>query len=268
MVKIKAKQLISGKVTRVFFKLLLSFVIFSVGAAAVFSAFWGFDNSKVNAFFQGLFGEYSFYAKAALVILFCLLGLLLIAVGVKRSALAVCRTVSNNSFSGSTGKSFSFFLYLCVKTLFLICWGFVFLFPSAICASFLFMSLSRGALEKNVFLSWVLGSVALFIIGLAFLFVISQRYSAWKYYLCLEKYGVMTALYKSLEKTQGRCFSIAAFRLSMLGWLLSCLLVFPVIYVAPYYGVSSAYFILKGEPKKEKQQEERLPAVFEIIREN
>lgn len=264
MIKIKAKQIITGKVPSLFFKLFLSFIVSLLGTAVVTASLLGFDNETVRKVFSVRFGEYSFALRIASSVIMCLFGLMLLALGKKSQTMYVCRSVSKKSFNC---KSFSFLLYLAVKTLFMLCWGFVFVLPSAVCVSFLIMSLSQGPMEKNVFISWASGCAVLLIIGLAFLFVTAQRYSAWKYYLCSEKNGVVSALYKSIEKTEGRCLEIAAFKLSMTGWLMSCLLIIPVVYVAPYISVSNALFVLRGKTQEKTVEQKLLPAVFEIIRE-
>jgi hypothetical protein len=268
MVKIRAKQIVSGKALRLFGSLLFSFAVSLLGVAAIGLTFFAFDSKKVNLLFLR-FGSYSFYVKVALAVIICFIGLILLSNGKKRSTLSVCRTVSDNSFSGEAKKSFSFLLYLGVKILFALCWSFVYLLPFFICLASLLMSLSQGPLEKNVFTAWASGCAVLLIIGIAFLFVTLQRYSAWRYYLCFHKYGVIPALYKSLEKTEDRCVKIALFKLSMLGWILSCLLLLPIVYVWPYYSVSTAYYILKGANQEDESDEEekRFTAVFEIIRE-
>lgn len=267
MVKIKAKQIISGRVLKLFMNMLFSSAVSLSGAAIIFAALFYYESEWVKNIFLS-FGESSFIIRAAVTALACLAGLCLFAFGKKRKAFYICRAVSFNQFPNSLKKTFSFLLFLSIKLLFTLCWGFVYLFPSAVCAAFLIMSLSQGAMEKNVFTAWISGCCVLLIIGIAFMFVTLQRYSAWKYYLCIEKNSVVSALYKSLEKTEGRCLEIALFKLSMLGWILSCALLLPAVYVLPYYSVSTALLILKGKQKEEALNEKNPPAVFEIIREH
>ena len=268
MVKIRAKQLISGKTPKLFVLLLFFALAAASGFALVGIAAVSLDGKTAETLFSR-FGVKSVYFRAALSAAGIISGLIILAWGKKHSALTACRAAFENSFSGGIKKTFSFLIYICVKTLFSLCWAFLYLLPSAVCLLFLIISLSQGPVEKNVFTVWASGCAVLFIIGTAFLFVTLQRYSAWKYYLCLEKNGVISSLYASLEKTGGRCLEIALFKLSMLGWILSCLSVAAAVYVLPYYSVSAAYCIMKGSrEKRETPKEERiLPAVFRVVKE-
>lgn len=268
MIKLKARQILVGRVFKSFLSFSLSFLVFSLGIAAFLTAVLLFNDKTVNELYNGVFSGYSQIAKGVTAFLLSFAGLALIARGKMLSALFSCRLVSKNSFPSGIKKTFRFLLFISMKFLFTLSWGFVFLFPSAVCVSFLLMSLSQGAMEKGILYSWISGCAVLALTGLGFLFVMLQRYSAWQYYLCNEKYGVVSSLYKSLEKTEGRYFEIALFKASMLGWLLSCLLVLPVVYVIPYYRISLALKVMTDKKQTEKNENENiLPAVFRVVRE-
>ncbi|MCR4563393.1 MAG: hypothetical protein K5755_02005 [Clostridiales bacterium] len=261
MVKIKAKQLLSGRITGAFFYLLFSFAVSLAGAAAVIFSLVILSGEEIKLPF-----EISSAVRIAAGVIFIVFGLFLISLGKNMGEKKVGETVSGKGFYVSVKKSFQFLLYLCVKTLFTLCWAFLYLLPCGVCLSFLIMSLSQGAMEKNVLYSWITGCIALLLSGLFFLFVTFQRYSLWGYYLC-QRNGVISSLYKSLEKTDGRSVKIAFFKLSMLGWVLSCVFVFPVVFVLPYYRVCVCLFATGYKEKEdEKKREEIPPAVFRIIR--
>ena len=266
MIKIKAKRLLMGTVLKLFFSFVLAGTVSLIGLLTVFVAAFGTGNDTVKDFFSETFSQYASVIRIAACVLTVLFGLFIFSLGRNIGAAILCRAVSDKRPVCSAKRAFEFLLLYAVKSLFTLCWGFVFLLPSAVCSSFLIMSLSQGAMEKNVFFSWLTGCIVLFVIGLCFTFVTLQRYSLWKYYLCRDG-GVISSLFKSLEKTRDRSVKIALFKLSMLGWILSCVFIVPVVYVLPYYRVSTALFSLEErENEQEKKREEIPPAVFEIIK--
>jgi len=267
MIKIAAKRLIMGRILRLFFSLLFSFTVSFLGLALVFAALVGVGNESVKSFFSERFFEYANVLRIFSCAAAVLFGLLIFSLGSNLAARSVCKVVSDKKAVCSVKKAFGFLLYYAIRTLFTLCWSFVFLLPFFICSSFLVMSLSQGVMERNIFYSWLTGCIVLAILGTGFTFVTLQRYSLWKYFLCLGDAGVISSLFKSLEKTRDRCVKIALFKLSMLGWILSCVFIVPTVYVLPYYRVSTALFLFdNGEIEQEKKREEVPPAVFEIIR--
>lgn len=267
MIKNRAGALLYKRVFRSFLPLFFAAVISLSGLAIFGVAIWLYNSEKLGKTLSGVFGKNASFSALPVTVLICVFGLLVFSFGKKRSAMFVCKRALNGIFSSD---AFSFLLYIAVRTLYTLCWGFICLLPSVICAVSLFVRLSSSPVERNVFAVWAAGSASLFLTGLGFLFVILQRYSAWKYYLCRKKYGVISSLYKCLEKTEGRAVKIALFKLSMLGWILSCLAVFPAVYVLPYYELSTALFILEGENENQESKEyaaARFNAVFQVIRE-
>lgn len=267
MVRITAKKILVGNVFLTFLFLFFACLVSLLGVLFVTAGCLLIMDKTVKDFFITQFGENALIPRIVVCVLAVFLGLILFSLGKNLRAKRIYEAVTGESAVCSLKKSFHFLLYYAIKTLFTLAWGFVYFLPCAICASSLVMSLSQGAMEKNIFYSWVAGCVVLLSVGFGFLFVTLQRYSVWQYYLCDEDNGVISALYKCLDKTKDRCVKIALFKLSMLGWILSCFLVLPIIYVLPYYNVSVALFSLdKGENEQEKKREEFPPAVFRIIR--
>ncbi len=267
MIRISAKKMLVGNVIRTFLFLFLAYLVSCLGILFVTAGGLIVTDKTVNNSFETRFGENSLILKIALSIIAIIFGLILFSFGKNLRAKRAYKMITGKNTSCSLKKSFRFLLYYAVKTLFSLCWGFIYFLPCVICVSFLAMSLSQGAMERNIFYSWVAGCVVLFFVGFGFTFVTLQRYSVWQYYLCDNDSGVISALYKCLDRTKDRCVKIALFKLSMLGWILSCFLVFPIIYVLPYYNVSVALFSLeKVENEHEKKREEIPPAVFRVIR--
>ena len=267
MIRISAKKMLVGNVFLTFLFLFFAYLVSLIGLIIVTAGSLTVTDKTIKDFFETQFGENALLPRIALSVFAITFGLVLFSLGKNLGVKKVYKMITGINTACSLKKSFRFLLYYAVKILFSLCWGFVYFLPCAICVSSLAMSLSQGAMERNIFYSWAAGCVVLFVVGLGFTFVTLQRYSAWQYYLCEDDNGVISALYKCLDRTKDRCVKIALFKLSMLGWILSCLLVFPIFYVLPYYSVSVALFSLgKGEVGQEKKREEIPPAVFRIIR--
>ena len=267
MTGITAKKLLMGRMFRVFLSLLTAFFVSVSGVGLIVGAVYLFNGAMFEKAFGSFINGKSEIYKNIFCSLFAVLGAFLFALGKNIGAKRVCKTISGDKFVLSFKKTVQFLLCFCIRVLFTLCWGFLYILPCAVCTSFLLMSLSQGAMERNVLYSWITGSVVLLFLGLFFLFVTVQRYSLWEYYLCREDGGVISSLYKSLEKTEGRCVKIALFRISMLGWILSCVLIVPAVFVLPYYRVSVMLFSLDiSEKEQEKKREEIPPAVFKVIK--
>ncbi len=91
-----------------------------------------------------------------------------------------------------------------------------------------------------------LGSAALLLVGAGFAFCAAQRYAAAPYIIALRpETRVRSALNASARIMQGRYISCAAFKLSFLPWLLSCVLIVPAFFVWPYYKQACAIWVLE-----------------------
>jgi len=267
MIRISAKKMLVGNIFLTFLFLFFAYLVSFLGLIIVTAGSLLITDKTVKGFFETQFGENALIPRIVLSIIAITFGLILFSLGKNLRAKRVYEMITGVNTACSLKKSFRFLLYYAVKILFSLCWGFVYFLPCTVCISFLAMSLSQGAMERNIFYSWVAGCIVLFLVGSGFTFVTLQRYSVWQYYLCEDDNGVISALYKCLDTTKDRCLKTAVFKMSMLGWILSCVLVFPIFYVLPYYSVSVALFSLgKGKVGQEKKREEIPPAVFRIIR--
>lgn len=118
---------------------------------------------------------------------------------------------------------------------------FLFLLPSVAVGGYLIYALREG-IGQLIFISLTVSTVVLVITGFFFSFVLCQRYFLAPY-LCFENdpckaNEVVNLSGKIMEK---KCFETAMLKLSFFPWWLLCILVFPAVYVYPYYKLSVSF---------------------------
>lgn len=99
--------------------------------------------------------------------------------------------------------------------------------------------LSSGAFVGSMTLVF---SIALFVLLLCFLLIRLQRYFLAQYYLLDQETSVRKAIRASIHASKGICDEIFAFKLSFLPWGIASILVLPLLYVSPYYSMSSLLY--------------------------
>ena len=75
-----------------------------------------------------------------------------------------------------------------------------------------------------------------------FLLIRLQRYFLAQYYLLDQETSVRKAIRASIHASRGICDEIFAFKLSFLPWGIASILVLPLLYVSPYYSMSSLLY--------------------------
>lgn len=143
-------------------------------------------------------------------------------------------------------KSFVFYSILFFMKLF---WTILTLSPGVITIfSFVFLAYDAG-LEFNLFLCGISGGIILLLTGVAFRFVIVQKYFLAKnIFVSDPRITAAEAIRKSCEGMNGKLKKAALFKLSFAPWFLLCIGVLPAVYVWPYYRQSCA--LLAGEINK------------------
>ena len=120
----------------------------------------------------------------------------------------------------------------------------VFLIPSLAIGGYLLFALREGVGEMMM-LALSVSFFVLFVSGLFFSYVYTQKYFLAQFLFyenqsCRVK-DIISLSGKIMEK---KCFDTAVFKLSFFPWFLLCLLVFPAVYVYPYYKLSLSYKVL------------------------
>ncbi len=115
----------------------------------------------------------------------------------------------------------------------------------ALAAGGVYMLFSSGV-SMSIAVVIFTGSAVLLLLGAGFAFCAVQRYAAATYIVALRpKTKARSAISASAKIMQGRYISCAAFKLSFLPWLLSCVLIVPTLFVWPYYKQACAIWVLE-----------------------
>jgi hypothetical protein len=115
----------------------------------------------------------------------------------------------------------------------------------------------------NVNLTLFVSSIMLFVTGSVFLFVTLKRYAFTTYVIFTEKErNPLKIITRSMEIMENRSVQYSLYCLSFLGWVLSCILIVPLIYAVPYINLSKWSYIDFLEKKNEKVVESEKPIIF------
>lgn len=86
-------------------------------------------------------------------------------------------------------------------------------------------------------------SLLLFTLSTLLFVIFMNRYTlAIYFYFDDMETSVITAIKNSVKYSKGYRLSLFRFQLSFIGWLLLCLLIFPALYLIPYYNTSMSIF--------------------------
>lgn len=115
-------------------------------------------------------------------------------------------------------------------------WTILFFMPATAVVLVIVATAFSGGIEIYLFLSLCIGALILSVIGLAFRFIIIQRYFLANYLLVSNPdIGIVQCIKQSVNLLEGHIFTVVKFKLSFLLHLLSCLLILPVFFVYPHY---------------------------------
>ncbi len=250
-VKIKAKQLLYKNTLRLFFISLLSF-IFRLGAfALIILAPPVFINTGLFKILCNYTGMTTGVVTS--IVLYILLTFLLLCfvsgVGMGEKWIYLQR------LSGVKPKLRFLFKYLppkksirafnlYAKTLSLkIMWLLYFMIPPALCFGCALYLISRGADTTTIFITALAGSVLLSA-SLVLLGSVFSRYSQGAYYMCTHKSATAKeSLNFSITSTDGHLNNRTVLHFSLMGWVLSCVFVLPIVYAVPFIKLCNVAFI-------------------------
>lgn len=117
----------------------------------------------------------------------------------------------------------------------------LFLTPSLTVGGYIFFALRQG-IGQLIFIALTVSLVVLGITGVFFAFVFCQRYFLAPYlYFENEPCKANEIVNLSCKIMDKKCFETAMLKLSFFPWWLLCILVFPAIYVYPYYKLSISF---------------------------
>lgn len=138
-----------------------------------------------------------------------------------------------------------------------------YLLPFFIGAGALWLTLRARGLAPFLFYAVCVLLAAFLITGLYFGFAAVQKYAFCEALLTLDPArGVVDTLRESGRVARGLCFACARERLRFSLWALLCVLIFPLLYVAPYYRQSMACAAKIVLDKKHLTPQSQKPIVF------
>ncbi|MCH5191225.1 MAG: DUF975 family protein [Oscillospiraceae bacterium] len=154
-------------------------------------------------------------------------------------------------------------MVLVLKFFLSVAWSAVYLLPSAAVAFTLLYCLQSGEYGRNLLITLALSAVTLFLTGTVFLYITLKRYSMTEAVIFSEREkDSLRVIAKSIELMEGNTVKYAAYCLSFMGWVLSCLLIFPVIYVLPYKNMAKYSFYDSVTSPRSENEIPPKPIVF------
>ncbi len=175
------------------------------------------------------------------------------------------RVTKNGKTHISFQQYITYFVVSNFKFLLSISWSTVYLSPAVAVSVLLVYSYRYENYGYNVNLTLFVSASLLFIIGISFLLVSLKRYSMCTYVIFNEKIGnPLKIIEKSIVLMEGNSFRYAKYCLSYLGWVLACVLMAPIIYVAPYLSLGKWCFLSSITVKEEKAEVNEKPIIFYI----
>ncbi len=165
----------------------------------------------------------------------------------------------------SPKKSFKIFGSF-LKTVFLrFLWCLYYFLPGVLCLVFSYFIFKNTEIGMPAFLCVLTGSLTVFIIGLRYYNKSGFRYSAVPFYIALSGGKSKNAFKKSIFATDGALQKYENFKLSFTGWFLLCFLIFPLVYVVPFYKLSKTRFIRETVNAPFKSENNTKSVVFERL---
>ncbi len=117
----------------------------------------------------------------------------------------------------------------------------LFLTPSIAIGGYILYALREG-IGQLIFITLCVSTVLLAVTGAFFSFAFSQRYFLVPYlYFENEPCRASEVIKLSGKIMEKKCFETAMLKLSFFPWWLLCVLVFPTVYVYPYYKLTISY---------------------------
>ena len=119
----------------------------------------------------------------------------------------------------------------------------------------------------NIGLTLLIGDFILFIIGSIFLYITLKRYSMTSAIIfSSDEKDSLKIIEKSIEIMDGKSLKYSLFNISFWGWLLSCVLIIPTIYVLPYKLMARYSYYNFSTRKIEQETAPQKPIIFYIQR--
>ncbi len=145
-----------------------------------------------------------------------------------------------------------------------IAWSVLYFLPCAVVSATFVYYIKGDNVSIELLITLFISMLVLFLIGTVFLYVTLKRYSMCNaVILSTSEKDCLKVIEKSIELMEGKAITYAFYRLSFIGWIFSCLLLIPAIYVLPYVTMSK-YSFFNAITMKEQYKEKQKPIIFYI----
>lgn len=267
-VKLNAKNKMVKNTVQCFFTAFLPYtVIFSFTALNYYLYFFleSFDFSGI-----AFLSSYALYVRASLFTLSAVLSFLLYKlVRLMSDSFFFRKSSDSRARYRDVVKALKFKQYTAYVTVSVLkfflsaAWGALYLLPAATVMGAAVYCFYRESYGANLIIALVSSAAALSVSGLFFWYVTMKRYSACSaVILSSDKPEPFKVIEKSIDMMDGHMLKYSLYSLSFFGWILSCVLLIPIVYVLPYRELSKYSFynsVLKcGYPEKPKEK----PVIF------
>ena len=124
-----------------------------------------------------------------------------------------------------------------------VAWSSFYLLPCAVTVVTLYYSINSRNYTFSVMLTLFVASAILFVIGISFIYVTLKRYSMCNFVIFTEtNTDAIKVLEKSITLIENNTVRFAFYNFSFIGWILSCVLIIPLLYVLPYMKMAKYSF--------------------------
>lgn len=260
-IRIESKYLLSGNNVKLFFISFLSIALrWSAFFGIPFLIYLTFFSDALNSFFETE-NQYSTLFFKLLLCTVTSIILLLFIVGVKNCENYAFFTASKGK-KPKLKKAINYFkpktlfkaLLLYIKILSLkTFWIAYYSFPVGICFAELLYMYSKSTLSYSIFIVLCFSSSLLFSLCLFMYKATVFRYSAAPYYILFNsRTKINYAINKSIEVTDIYIQNALLLKTSLTGWIISCITVFPIVYVLPYCKLCNALLLYNCITRKKE----------------
>lgn len=251
-IKLKAQKMLIGKNKKAF---LVSVLPYLMTATLLCLNYYLLKFMKNNADFSILF-------KVFIAVCSAMLSLFLINSVVYISENYFYRKATDSFAPVRAVDLFCSFAVNILKTLLFFAWSAVFFSPSTVLMFCVYAAKTNNYTGEIITTLCVAAAITA-LVGTGCFFVLFGRYSKCGFVQLLTgETNPVKVLARSSELMEGNQIRYSLFRLSFLGWNLSCVLLFPIIYVLPYRKCAKYVFFNTNPKQKQSELLSEKPVVF------
>lgn len=251
-IKLKAQKMLIGKNRKVFFVSVLPYLM---SATLLCLNYYLLSFLKNNA-------DFSMVLKILIAVCSAALSLFMINSVVFISENYFYRKATDSFAPVRAVDLFCSFAVNILKTLLFFSWTAVFFLPGAALLFCAYSAKSNNYAGEIVATLYIAAAITA-LVGAGCFFVLFGRYSKCSFIqFTTGETNPVKVLARSIELMEENQIRYSLFRLSFLGWDMSCALLFPIIYVLPYRKCAKYVFFNTKPKQKQKELMSEKPVVF------